>query len=71
MANKNVYDGEFQEGKKSGMGTFKWTDGRSYTGMWKENKRHGYGKSIDRSGQSTEGVWSNGEFVRQFESCKQ
>ena len=37
------YEGEFQEGKKHGVGHYRWKDGATYAGEWKGNKSHGVG----------------------------
>mmetsp|Transcript_32327 Transcript_32327/g.59780 ORF Transcript_32327/g.59780 Transcript_32327/m.59780 type:complete len:264 (+) Transcript_32327:189-980(+) len=38
-----VYEGQFKDGKRHGIGTLKWADGDEYEGEWKAGKPHGRG----------------------------
>ena len=33
----NYFEGNFQHGERSGVGTLEWADGRTYTGEWDAN----------------------------------
>jgi hypothetical protein len=41
--NGDVYDGEWANGKRHGMGLFKAQGGSTYAGSWDNGKRHGHG----------------------------
>ncbi|KAH8055972.1 translation initiation factor IF-2 [Aureococcus anophagefferens] len=38
-----TYEGEYADGKRSGVGTMTYPSGDTYTGEWKDNKMHGTG----------------------------
>ena len=38
---RNMYDGEFERGLRSGLGTFYYANGARYEGEWKNNMKHG------------------------------
>lgn len=40
---KALYEGNFERSKKSGIGTFKWSDGTVYKGEFKNNSMNGFG----------------------------
>ena len=42
-ADKSEYRGNFANGKKHGIGYYKWIECSSYEGEWKNNKLDGYG----------------------------
>ena len=42
-----VYEGQFEEDKKTGFGVYKWLDGRQYEGYWHKGKQHGLGILFD------------------------
>lgn len=39
-----TYEGQWQDGRMHGEGTFTWIDGKTYTGQWARGKKHGFGK---------------------------
>ena len=41
--NGDVYDGEWVNGKRQGVGLFKAQGGSTYAGNWDNGKRHGHG----------------------------
>ena len=41
---KNIYEGEWSQGLKSGVGSMVYGDKSTYTGQWFDDKRHGKGK---------------------------
>lgn len=53
------YDGEFQNGKRSGTGSFFWESGETYTGSWKEDKISGNGIFALNTGTALKGQFSN------------
>lgn len=53
------YTGEWQDDKKHGQGTYKWTNGMSYEGGWENNLRNGQGKFVWPNKQVFEGEWQN------------
>ena len=42
-ANKDKYEGTFQNGKKHGKGIYHYTTGGKYKGEWAHDKKQGYG----------------------------
>ena len=53
----NQYEGEYQNDKKSGIGTFTWESGNQYKGCYKEDERHGYGEMYWTDGSYYKGEW--------------
>lgn len=51
------YTGEWKDDKKTGKGTFRWSNGMVYEGDWVENKRNGQGKFTWPNGQVFDGHW--------------
>ena len=41
------YQGEWQDGKRHGIGTYTYPDGLKYVGEWSNGKKHGEGKQYD------------------------
>ena len=54
-----VYDGDFQLGKKHGMGSMTYADGSVYNGSWENDKRHGSGSYQYPNGDIYNGTWVN------------
>ena len=54
---RNMYDGEFNHGLRSGFGTFFYANGARYEGDWKDNMKHGKGKFIFKNGRVYEGIF--------------
>ena len=42
-ASGDVYDGEWNEDKAEGEGTFRTIDGQEYVGEWEADRKHGHG----------------------------
>jgi hypothetical protein len=40
------YEGEYKDGKKSGLGRATYYDGSMYMGEWKDDKRNGVGRAV-------------------------
>ena len=55
-----MYEGEFKNSTKDGIGFYRWADGTSYVGQFKKNKIHGYGKMTFSNGNSYEGEFNEG-----------
>ncbi|KAL9180595.1 hypothetical protein ACHAXT_011048 [Thalassiosira profunda] len=55
----NVYDGQWQDGKKHGRGKMTYTSGNFYEGEWKDDRKHGRGKMTYTSGTFYEGEWKD------------
>lgn len=58
--NCNHYDGEYQNDKKAGIGTFTWESGNQYRGCYKDDERHGYGEMVWTDGSCYKGEWIAG-----------
>jgi len=44
LTNGDVDEGERENGKMHGDGTYTWANGNTYNGEWKDDKMHGKGK---------------------------
>ena len=55
------YDGEYVNDLKHGIGTFTWSNGKSYTGEWFEGKQHGLGALTSGIGKVKMGRWKAGK----------
>lgn len=55
------YEGNFENGKRSGYSVYHWPDGSRYEGEWKDNERTGYGIDYYSNGDIYEGEWLNNE----------
>jgi len=55
-----VYQGNWEQGKRTGNGQFKYPDGTTYKGSWKNNQRHGMGSYYYNGGDSYCGNWQDG-----------
>jgi hypothetical protein len=53
------YYGSWQNGNKSGIGSFFYADGSVYDGSWEDNKKEGVGEIFISNGDSYDGYWSN------------
>ena len=61
--------GEYRDGKRSGRGTYIFSDGRKYVGDWKDNKTEGFGILFNSDGSvRSKGIWSNNQFIRPAEA---
>ena len=54
------YVGEWVEGRRHGLGTCTWCDGRLYSGQWCNDEPHGEGRSLGRRGEEYEGEYLEG-----------
>jgi len=60
IENTYIYDGEWFEGCRNGMGQEVTSQGK-YNGEWLEDLRHGHGVSVDKDGNMYEGQFSFGK----------
>jgi len=61
-AGKLVYEGEFKNGKRDGLGQQVFENGEVYTGGWKEGKLHDRGKYYWPGGTMYQGMWNEGQY---------
>lgn len=61
--NGDKYMGQWQNGKKHGIGIYYYSDSRTYQGRWRNGKRHGRGTFTMSDGTKYSGVWQNGVIV--------
>lgn len=60
-----VYTGAFQDGKRTGYGSYHWTDGSYYVGNFEDGKLQGEGSYYPSDGSSPQiGYFDNNEFVQ-------
>lgn len=57
--NKERYEGEIFNNKRSGYGVYYYALGDKYQGMWCNNMKHGKGTLYYRNGEIYEGWWNN------------
>jgi len=55
------YVGEWKDGKRTGQGTYTWSNGNKYIGEWKDGKRTGQGTLTFPDGTKYVGEWKNGK----------
>jgi hypothetical protein len=58
----DMYMGSTQEGQKSGLGVYTWSNGNLWFGVWKKGRRAGYGIYMSSSGSVTRGIWDGDEY---------
>lgn len=51
LPNGDLYEGEMEDGRFHGLGTYIFTNGDKYTGKFSKNLMHGYGEFTWKSGQ--------------------
>eukprot|EP00811_Abedinium_folium_P006987 NODE_16446_length_994_cov_5.507497.p2 GENE.NODE_16446_length_994_cov_5.507497~~NODE_16446_length_994_cov_5.507497.p2 ORF type:complete len:112 (+),score=15.41 NODE_16446_length_994_cov_5.507497:267-602(+) len=61
--NGQVYEGQYEDDKKSGYGKLLWPDNRAYQGQWLSGKQHGRGTYTDAHNRSWTGDWDQGRKV--------
>ena len=62
-----IYEGQYEDDKKTGYGIYKWKDGRVYQGYWFKGKQHGLGIFKDPNKNKTRhGLWENGQRIQWF-----
>jgi len=47
----DVYEGEFREGKRHGVGMYRYSNGDVYEGQWMKGKKHGEVHAGGREGE--------------------
>lgn len=57
--NKDVFVGEFKDGKRTGPGVYTFASGAKYDGEYFENKKQGSGTFVAPDGGKYEGQWYN------------
>lgn len=55
-----MYEGNYENDKKNGMGMFTWESGNYYRGCYKDDERHGYGEMYWKDGSCYKGEWVRG-----------
>ena len=60
LEDKSTYEGEIDNGLRSGYGRQVWKDGAFYEGFWKEDQTCGVGRQIFANGNIYEGEWFRG-----------
>lgn len=64
---QETYDGDWQNDKMHGYGTYFFTSSAVYTGQWSQGKMHGKGKIVNADGTSYVGDWAQN--VMSGEGC--
>ena len=57
-----AYDGDWEKGKMSGLGTYQYLDGFTYKGAFKNNRPNGRGRAKHSTGSEYDGEWDRGKF---------
>lgn len=57
------YEGNFQDGKRTGRGKFLYANGDIYDGNWKAGRPDGLGAKIGKNGKIKSGLWEAGKLV--------
>ena len=60
-ATRDVYEGQWDDGKRHGQGKYTYADGDAYEGQWEDNMYHGRGKFMYASGSAYEGQYKDGK----------
>ena len=60
-SNKELYDGDWSEGKRNGFGTLSKLDKKIYVGGWKEDMRDGKGMNYYSDSEFYDGEWACGK----------
>lgn len=60
--NKDVYEGQYVDGKRDGEGTYNYNNGDKYVGNFKEGKREGKGSYSFKSGATYTGEFKDNKF---------
>lgn len=57
---EGVYEGNFENGKRVGFGSYIWKDGNRYEGMFENDKKNGYGELYNAQGEPIyKGAWKD------------
>ena len=70
--NGSVYDGDWKDNKRHGMGKFIESDQvTEYNGEWEHDCKHGRGTFLQKDSYVIEGVWNKGHLVEmtKFQHC--
>jgi hypothetical protein len=62
---REVYRGAWLNGRMTGTGVYKWSDGCTYEGSFLDGKMNGYGKLTWPEGSSYNGTWKDGALTGQ------
>lgn len=60
LNDKSTYYGQYNKGKRQGIGQCIWPDGSKYTGEWSADKMNGKGRLVTSDGDMYEGDFLNG-----------
>eukprot|EP00931_Biecheleriopsis_adriatica_P116705 TRINITY_DN92313_c0_g1_i1.p1 TRINITY_DN92313_c0_g1~~TRINITY_DN92313_c0_g1_i1.p1 ORF type:complete len:441 (-),score=93.84 TRINITY_DN92313_c0_g1_i1:224-1546(-) len=55
------YQGAWKQGKMTGSGVYRWSDGSVYEGNFVDGQLHGHGRLTWPEGSVYDGMWHNGE----------
>ena len=61
--NRDRYDGEWQDGMRSGRGSHYFANGDKYDGEWRINLCHGEGTYTTTAGHYYCGSWKSGKVI--------
>lgn len=59
------YKGAWKQGKMTGTGAYRWSDGSVYEGVFLDGRPHGHGKLLWPEGSFYDGLWAEGEMTGQ------
>lgn len=59
-----VYSGDFQRGRRTGIGICYYPGKIVYRGQWKNDLPHGTGTMANADGQEQSGFWENGKLIQ-------
>lgn len=59
--NGDIFDGDFENNLRCGLGRYDWADGRQYQGEWKADRREGQGRFHFPNGDVYEGHFVAGQ----------
>uniref|UniRef100_A0A7S1UNY1 Uncharacterized protein n=1 Tax=Grammatophora oceanica TaxID=210454 RepID=A0A7S1UNY1_9STRA len=59
--NGDVYEGEWNNGIRHGLGVYTWYEGDLYTGPWLDGRRHGHGTFVYSDGRLYDGEYIHGK----------
>ncbi|MDO4879694.1 MAG: hypothetical protein Q3983_00250 [Capnocytophaga sp.] len=70
-SNGNYYEGEWTDGKRTGIGYFRWGNGDYYEGSFKEGTRFGFGKYTYANGDVKYGFFFYDENKKEYSMVKE
>ena len=62
---RDIYIGEWKDGKYHGQGTHTYSDGRKYVGEWEKDLWHGQATFTYPDGKVVKGIFRAGELIEQ------